>query len=270
MKIIAIHNEKGGVGKTTTAINVGAELAGRGFRTLLVDLDQQATLTVGLGADNSGATIFSALKDAVEGKESLLPSTIVRDNLSVVPSCKDMVNAELLLLMQEYGRENFLKDLIGRIQDEYDFVLLDCPPAVGMVTINALVAADSMIIPLQPEMASLYGLVSIMKKVSGIQKRINKDLKVLGMVVTQYDARTSLHREILKSIQKQYGGLVFDTVISRNIKIAEAMEQKTDVATYKKKSSGAVNYAALTDEILQRINKTILNTGLWTKRSLGE
>lgn len=255
MKVIAIHNEKGGVGKTTTAINAGAELARRGFKTLLVDLDQQATLTIGLGIRNSGSTVFSALKDAVEGKEAFLPREIIRDNLSVVPSGKEMVNAELLLFMQEYGRENFLKDLIEKIQDEYDYILLDCPPAVGMVTINALVAADAMIIPLQPEMASLYGLVSIMRKVAGIQKRINKNLKVLGMLVTQYDGRTSLHEEVLNSIKKQYEGLVFNTVVNRNIKIAEAMDRKTDIVTYMKNSSGARNYTALIDEILQRINK---------------
>lgn len=253
--VIAIHNEKGGVGKTTTAINVGAELARQGLKTLLVDLDQQATLTTALGVGETGGTMYSALKGIIDGKESFLPCEAVRDNLYVAPSGKDMVNAEMLLMMQEYGRENYLKDLIEKVQDEYDYLLLDCPPAVGMVTVNAFVAANEIIIPLQPEMASLYGLVSIMKKVTGIQKRINKELKILGMLVTQYDGRTSLHEEVLNSIREQFGSLVFDTVINRNIKIAEAMDRKTDVVAYMKNCAGARNYMSLTKEILQRVNK---------------
>lgn len=251
--IIAIHNQKGGVGKTTTTINAGFELARKGYKVLLVDLDPQATLTSGLGISHPATTIFSSLQKAVEGKEIGLPYIQLNDNISLCPSEKKMVDAEYLL-QNEYGRENFLKDLISRTEGGYDFILLDCPPAVGLITVNALVAATDMIVPLQPEVASLYGLLSVMETVVTVQKKINKGLKVLGMLVTQYDKRTVLHAEVLAAVRKQYGVLVFDTVISRSIKIPESMSRKVDVISYKKDCVGAGDYQSLTEEILSRLN----------------
>lgn len=163
-------------------------------------------------------------------------------------------NRQVLLLGHEYGRENFLKELAAKTDGGYDFVLLDCPPAVGLITVNALVAATDLIIPVQPEVASLYGLVSILDTVAVIQRKINRGLNLLGMLVTQYDRRTTLHAEILEAMRKQYGETVFSTVISRSIRVAESMSRKTDVVSYSRNSNGAADYRSLTREILSRLN----------------
>lgn len=173
VKIIAVHNQKGGVGKTTT--NVGFELARKGYKVLLADLDPQATLTSALGVTDPEETVFSALQGAVDGKETRLPWIRLQENISLCPSCRKMADAEYLL-QNEYGRENFLKELAAKTDGGYDFVLLDCPPAVGLITVNALVAATDLIIPVQPEVASLYGLVSILDTVAVIQRKINRGL----------------------------------------------------------------------------------------------
>lgn len=204
VKIIAVHNQKGGVGKTTTTTNVGFELARKGYKVLLADLDPQATLTSALGVTDPEETVFSALQGAVDGKETRLPWIRLQENISLCPSCRKMADAEYLL-QNEYGRENFLKELAAKTDGGYDFVLLDCPPAVGLITVNALVAATDLIIPVQPEVASLYGLVSILDTVAVIQRKINRGLNLLGMLVTQYDRRTTLHAEILEAMRKQYG-----------------------------------------------------------------
>ena len=183
VKIIAVHNQKGGVGKTTTTTNVGFELARKGYKVLLADVDPQATLTSALGVTDSEETVFSALQGAVDGKETRLPWIRLQENISLCPSCRKMADAEYLL-QNEYGRENFLKELAARTDGGYDFVLLDCPPAVGLITVNALVAATDLIIPVQPEVASLYGLVSILDTVAVIQRKINRGLNLLGMLVT--------------------------------------------------------------------------------------
>ena len=186
VKIIAVHNQKGGVGKTTTTTNVGFELARKGYKVLLADLDPQATLTSALGVTDPEETVFSALQGAVDGKETRLPWIRLQENISLCPSCRKMADAEYLL-QNEYGRENFLKELAAKTDGGYDFVLLDCPPAVGLITVNALVAATDLIIPVQPEVASLYGLVSILDTVAVIQRKINRGLNLLGMLVTQYE-----------------------------------------------------------------------------------
>ena len=253
VKIIAVHNQKGGVGKTTTTTNVGFELARKGYKVLLADLDPQATLTSALGVTDSEETVFSALQGAVDGKETRLPWIRLQENISLCPSCRKMADAEYLL-QNEYGRENFLKELAARTDGGYDFVLLDCPPAVGLITVNALVAATDLIIPVQPEVASLYGLVSILDTVAVIQRKINRGLNLLGMLVTQYDRRTTLHAEILEAMRKQYGETVFSTVISRSIRVAESMSRKTDVVSYSRNSNGAADYRSLTREILSRLN----------------
>ena len=262
VKIIAVHNQKGGVGKTTTTTNVGFELARKGYKVLLADLDPQATLTSALGVTDPEETVFSALQGAVDGKETRLPWIRLQENISLCPSCRKMADAEYLL-QNEYGRENFLKELAARTDGGYDFVLLDCPPAVGLITVNALVAATDLIIPVQPEVASLYGLVSILDTVAVIQRKINRGLirrkinrrlNLLGMLVTQYDRRTTLHAEILEAMRKQYGETVFSTVISRSIRVAESMSRKTDVVSYSRNSNGAADYRSLTREILSRLN----------------
>lgn len=252
-RIIAVANQKGGVGKTTTTTNVGFELARKGYKVLLADLDPQATLTSALGVTDPEETVFSALQGAVDGKETRLPWIRLQENISLCPSCRKMADAEYLL-QNEYGRENFLKELAAKTDGGYDFVLLDCPPAVGLITVNALVAATDLIIPVQPEVASLYGLVSILDTVAVIQRKINRGLNLLGMLVTQYDRRTTLHAEILEAMRKQYGETVFSTVISRSIRVAESMSRKTDVVSYSRNSNGAADYRSLTREILSRLN----------------
>lgn len=250
-KIISFLNHKGGVGKTTSAINMGAVLAEMGKRVLLIDLDPQASLTLSLGVDNT-RSIYSALKDAVKSDKGSLPIVACKTNLDIVPSERKMADAEYLLL-NELGRESFLKDLIDPVKDSYDYIILDCPPSLGLISINALAAADSIVVPVQAEVLSLHGLVSVLDVVGAIQKKLNKKLAVAGFLMTQYDNRTGLHRHIVENMRDQYGEKVFKGMIRRNIRVSEAPLEKMDIVAYDANSSGAIDYIAATKELIQRV-----------------
>ncbi|MEG0890137.1 MAG: ParA family protein [Bacteroides sp.] len=251
-KIISFLNHKGGVGKTTSAINMGAVLAEMGKRVLLIDLDPQASLTLSLGVHNCERTIYTALKETVDSDNGVLPIIPCKTNLSVVPSDRKMADAEYLLL-NELGRESFLKELIAPISSNYDYIILDCPPALGLISINALVASDHIIVPVQAEILSLHGLVSIVDVIATVQKKLNKKLAIAGFLMTQYDARTGLHRRIVENMREQYENKVFESVIRRNIRISEAPLEKMDIISYDANCSGANDYIDATKELIQRV-----------------
>lgn len=250
-KIISFLNHKGGVGKTTSAINMGAVLAEMDKRVLLVDLDPQASLTLSLGISNN-STIYTALKGAVDNDNGVLPIVAYKTNLDIVPSERKMADAEYLLL-NELGRESFLKDLIAPVSGSYDYIILDCPPALGLISINALVASGHIVVPVQAEILSLHGLVSIIDIITMIQKKLNKKLEVAGFLMTQYDGRTGLHRRIVENMREQYGNKVFENVIRRNIRISEAPLEKVDIIAYDANCSGANDYINVTKELMQRV-----------------
>ncbi len=206
VKIIAVHNQKGGVGKTTTTTNVGFELARKGYKVLLADLDPQATLTSALGVTDPEETVFSALQGAVDGKETRLPWIRLQENISLCPSCRKMADAEYLL-QNEYGREKTsLKNWLPKRMEGTILCFLTGPPAVGLITVNALCGRHRSDYTGAAGSGFLYGLVSILDTVAVIQRKINRGLNLLGMLVTQYDRRTTLHAEILEAMRKNSTG----------------------------------------------------------------
>ena len=251
-KIIAIMNNKGGVGKTTTAMNISAELARMGYQTLVMDLDSQASLTLSAGLKEYKATIFTALKEAVEEDKGKLPIEHLKENLDIVPSEKKMVDAEYLLF-KEHGREYFLKELISPVRKKYDYIILDCPPALNLISINALVVSDFVLIPVQTEVLSLHGLVTMVDVISSMKKKLNKKLKIAGYLMTQYDSRTGLHRSVIQGMISKYGTDVFKSIIRRNIRISEAPHRGMDIFSYDGNSAGAIDYSNATKELIQRI-----------------
>lgn len=251
-KIVAIMNNKGGVGKTTTAINLSAKLAQMGYKTLEIDLDSQASLTLSVGLKNPKDTIFTALKAVVENEKAELPIKHLKENLDVIPSERKMVDAEYLLF-REHGREYFLKELIAPIRKKYDYIILDCPPALNLIAINALVAADEVLIPVQTEVLSLHGLVSMVDVITTVKKKLNRKLKIAGYLMTQYDGRTGLHRSVIQEMKDKHGTDVFESVIRRNTRISEAPHKGMDIFSYDPKSAGAADYSNATKELIQRI-----------------
>lgn len=244
-RVISMSNHKGGVGKTTSTVNIGAGLANAGKKVLLIDLDPQANLTQSLGVKDPNQTIYEALR---EGK--LEPQTI-RKNLDLVASTLDLSGAEVDL-GGEAGREFVLKELIDPIRKKYDYILIDCPPSLGLLTINALTASDEVFIPLQSEYLALQGLTKLMEVVSKIQKRLNKKLKVGGVFLTQFDGRKVLNKDVATSVGDHFKDKIFKTRIRENVSIAEAPSAGKDIFAYAPKSPGAVDYSKLCEEIIGR------------------
>lgn len=251
MKIVSLLNHKGGVGKTTTVVNLGAALAKKGKKVLLIDLDPQANLTNSLDIPNEAANIHIALNMLRNGESAAMPVLSKKKNLDVVPSHLDLTAAEIMLL-NETGREFFLRDLIGDIKNNYDYILIDCPPSLGVLTTNALAASDGIIIPLQTELLALQGMKSLFSMVNKIRQRINSSLSVYGILLTQFDGRTLLNNDVHDKVRNAYGDSVFSTVIRKNIKIAEAPSKKSDVIDYDPKSAGANDYMELAKEMLKK------------------
>ena len=247
-KIISFLNHKGGVGKTTSTINIGAALAQLGKKVLLIDLDPQASLTLSLGIENSGETIFSALKNAIKGI-GVLPVFNKKENLDVVPAERDLADMEFLL-MKEMAGERFLTDLLSPLMGKYDYILVDCPPSLGLIAINALVASDSIVIPVQAEILSLHGMKSMLTVIERVQNRLNNRLTIEGFLMTQYDARTGLHKSVVEDMRDTYGEQVFKTPIRRNIRISEAPMNRDDIFTYDASASGAKDYMSVAMAIL--------------------
>jgi chromosome partitioning protein len=246
-KVISISNHKGGVGKTTSALNIGAGLTKLGKKVLLIDLDPQANLSQSLGIVEPERTIYGALR----GDYSLQPIEVVT-GLSIVPSTLDLSGAEIEM-SGEAGREYILKELIDPIRASYDFILIDSPPSLGLLTINAFTASDIILIPLQAQYLALQGLTKLIEVVDKIQKRLNKDLKLGGVFITQYDNRKVLNRDVAETIEKHFKNQVFNTKIRDNVALAEAPAQGVDIFRYNPKSYGAEDYLALSNEILSKL-----------------
>lgn len=247
--VISLLNHKGGVGKTTSAINIGAALVELGQKVLLIDLDPQANLTISLGIPRQKITIYEALR----GEGEFSPFTY-KNNLDVVTSSLDLSGAEMELI-NEAGREYILRELINQVVDDYDYVVIDCPPSLGLLTLNALTSSQYVLIPLQTEFLAVQGLAKIKQVIDKVRMRLNKNLEMGGVIATMYDSRRVLNRDVVDIIHKYFGDKVFNTYIRDNIALAEAPAQRKDIFEYSPKSPGAADYLALSAEILERTKK---------------
>jgi chromosome partitioning protein len=245
-RVISISNHKGGVGKTTSTINIGAGLSSLGEKVLLIDLDPQANLSQSLGLTDPARTIYGALR----GEYKLQPIQIT-EGLDIVPSTLDLSGAEVEL-SGEAGREYILRELIEPLRASYDYILIDNPPSLGLLTINAFTASDEILIPLQAQYLALQGLAKLMEVIDKIKKRLNKELRVGGVFITQYDNRKVLNRDVAATIEAHFKDQVFTTKIRDNIALAEAPAQSLDIFRYSPKSYGAEDYRSLCKEIQRR------------------
>ena len=244
-KIISISNHKGGVGKTTSTINIGAGLHKLGQRVLLIDLDPQANLSLSLGVNDPDTSIYEAIKS-----ESALQPIEILNGFDIVPSTLDLSGAELEIA-SEAGREYILKELLEPFMEKYDYILIDTPPALGLLTINAFTASDEVFIPLQAQFLALKGFSKLLEVIDKIQKRLNKKLKIGGVIITQYDSRKILNKDVAGSIELHFKDTVFKTKIRDNVALAEAPTQGLDIFRYNPKSNGADDYLNLANEILK-------------------
>ena len=247
IRIIAMVNQKGGVGKTTCTINLGAGLAAAGRRVLLVDLDPQANLSTSLGIDayGSGSTIYEVLRGELPAAQAIRP----KQNYSVIPASIDLSGAEIELSTAA-GREFLLKEALAPLLPDYDYVLLDCAPSLGLLTLGALTLAGEVFIPLQSEFLALQGMSKLLTTVDVVQRRLNPALRISGIIGTLYDGRKKLNREVIQKITEYFDDRLFDTLIRDNVSLAEAPSYGLDIFAYKPDSFGAKDYTALTQEVL--------------------
>ena len=248
-KIIAIANQKGGVGKTTTAINISAGVAHLGFRVLVIDMDPQANLTSGLGYTKVYPTVYDVLVKNSEVEEVIRKTRI--EGLALLPSEISLVGAEVELV-DERNRETRLKRIIMPLKREYDYIFIDSPPSLGLLTLNAIVAADSVIIPIQSEFYALEGLGKLLNTVRKIQSKLNPRLTIEGVLITMFDTRLNLSHQVVEEVKKYFGDKVYNTVIPRNVKLAEAPSFGRTIFEYDPASRGAESYRNLSEEFLER------------------
>ncbi len=253
-KVIAIANQKGGVGKTTTAINLAASLAVLEKKVLIIDADPQANTTSGLNfsPDNDERRTLYEVMIGTRGISDTLIQTEIA-NLHMIPSHINLVGAEIEMLNDE-NRESVLKNALAPIRDEYDFIIIDCSPSLGLITVNSLTAADSIIIPVQPEFFALEGLGKLLQTIRLVQGRPNPDLTIEGFLVTMFDGRTKVHNQVLGELQEHFGDMVFKTIIQRNIRLSEAPSHGKPIILYDVICNGTTNYLNLAKEVLDKNN----------------
>ena len=252
MKVICIFNQKGGVGKTTTNINLCAYLAMEGYKVLAIDIDPQGNTTSGLGIDkkNLELSMYDVLTSDASLKDVIIKSDLVQ-NLHIAPSTMELAGAEVEMIDKK-DREQILSKKISEVQEEYDYVFIDCPPSLGILTINALTSSKSVLIPIQSEFYALEGVGQLINTVQLVKKSLNKDLEIEGILMTMYDFRTNLSTEVFKEVKEYFGDKVFKSTIPRNIRLAEAPSFGLPIVLYDEKCKGADAYLNFTKEFLER------------------
>ncbi len=252
-KIIAIANQKGGVGKTTTSINLAASLGVLEKKVLLIDADPQANASSGLGIDVESVEIgsYQVLEHSATPTEATVSCSA--PNVSVIPAHIDLVAIEIELVDKE-NREYMLKQALESVKDQYDYIIIDCAPSLGLLTLNALTAADSVVIPIQCEYFALEGLGKLLNTIKSVQKIHNPNLDIEGLLLTMYDSRLRLSNQVVEEVQKHFNDMVFDTIIQRNIKLSEAPSFGESIINYDATSKGASNYLSLAEEIIKKNN----------------
>lgn len=251
-RVIAIANQKGGVGKTTTSINLSACLAEKGKKVLLIDMDSQGNTTNGFGFEKNelDKTVYEVLREEVSIEEAIIPVEECFENLFLIPANRNLAGAEIELVTRE-NMQHILKKQLEPIKDEYDFIVIDCPPALGMLTVNAMTAADSVLVPIQCEFYALDGLSQLIYTIELIQESLNPDLYIEGVVFTMYDARTNLSLQVVENVKDNLKQTIYKTIIPRNVRLAEAPSYGLPINLYDKRSSGAEAYRMLADEVIE-------------------
>lgn len=254
-RIIGVANQKGGVGKTTTAINLAASFAVLEYKTLLVDADPQANSTTGVGFDlhNITTSLYDCMVNNTKAADVILKSDI--PHLDVIPSHIDLVGAEIEMINYP-NRENVMKSLLDEVRDKYDFIVIDCSPSLGLITVNSLVAADSVIVPVQCEFFALEGLGKLLNTIKIVQNRLNPNLQIEGILMTMYDGRLRLCNQVVSEVRRHFDDMVFSTIIHRNTRLSEAPSVGKPVILYDADSKGAINYLNLAKEVLQKNEMT--------------
>lgn len=250
-KIIAIANQKGGVGKTTTSVNLAASLGVLEKKVLLIDADPQANATSGLGIDVETIELgtYQLLEHSVKAEQAIMKTN--SPNLDIIPAHIDLVAIEIELVDQDQ-REYMLKKAIGHLREKYDYVIIDCAPSLGLLTLNALTAADSVIIPIQCEYFALEGLGKLLNTIKSVQKIHNSNLDIEGLLLTMYDSRLRLSNQVVEEVQKHFDEMVFKTIIQRNVRLSEAPSYGESIINYDAGSKGATNYLSLAHEIIKK------------------
>ncbi|WP_312321844.1 AAA family ATPase [Soonwooa sp.] len=253
-KIIGVANQKGGVGKTTTAVNLASALGVLEKRILLIDADPQANATSGLGIEEVNASTYDLLEHSAEARKCILPTS--SPNVDIIPSHIDLVAAEIELVDRE-NREYMMRKALESVKKDYDYIIIDCAPSLGLITINALTASDSVIIPIQCEYFALEGLGKLLNTIKNVQKIHNSNLDIEGLLLTMYDSRLRLSNQVVEEVNSHFPEMVFETIISRNVRLSEAPSFGESILKYDAESKGAIQYIQLAEEVLLKNEKLV-------------